>query len=459
MVGQWVLNCDVSDHCPIILKSGSQNWGPKPFRFNNCWLDHNGFKKMVEKVWNELRIDGWSAYVLKEKLKLLQGEIKTWNWEVFGNVDTKIKKMEEEISNLDKKAENVGLSEVEVNERRSKFAELWMSLNAKECLLRQKSGAQWIKEGDLNASFFHACLAIRRRRNQVVAIRVDDLWVEEVEQFKHEIVKHFNNLYLEEVEERPTLEGIPFKRLTTGESIMLVNSFSLEEVEEIVHSFDGNKSPGLDGYNFKFIQTFWSLIKEEVWGMINDFFASGRLPMSFSSYFVALIPKVKNPQCLNEVRQISLLGCLYKIISKLLAGRLKKVLDSIISNNQFAFLANRNILDGVVVINEVVDFVRKTRKNCFILKIDFEKAYDSVNWKFLDFMMVRLGFCVRRMSWIRECICLGRCSVLVNGSPTKEFLIQKGLKQGDPLAPFLYMMVAEGLINAECDIIRKVQMV
>lgn len=97
-------------------------------------------------------------------------------------------------------------------------------------------------------------------------------------------------------------------------------------MEEVVQSFDGNKSPGLDGYNFNFILSFWGLIKEQVWGMVNDFFDTDKLPRGFSSYFVALIPKLKNPQSLNEYRPISLLGCLYKIIAKLLAGRLKKVL-------------------------------------------------------------------------------------------------------------------------------------
>lgn len=86
--GQWALNRDVSNHCPIILKQGKQDWGPKPFSFNNCWLAHPGFKEVVEKYWSGTNIQGWKAFVLKEKLKFL--DLKKWNSEVFGKIDNKI---------------------------------------------------------------------------------------------------------------------------------------------------------------------------------------------------------------------------------------------------------------------------------------------------------------------------------------------------------------------------------
>lgn len=127
---------------------------------------------------------------------------------MFGNVDHKIKKIQEDISRLDTKAESVRLNEEEVVERRLKFVELWNALNAKESLLRQKSRIKWIREGDSNYSFFHASLVIRRRRNQMVAILDDNLWVEEVNQLKEEVVNYFSKIYLEEGGERPRLEGV-----------------------------------------------------------------------------------------------------------------------------------------------------------------------------------------------------------------------------------------------------------
>jgi hypothetical protein len=119
-------------------------------------------------------------------------------------------------------------------------------------------------------------------------------------------------------------------------------------------------------------------------------------------------------------------------------------MNSIISLNQSAFLKGRNLVDGVVVVNEIVDLAKKTGNDCMVFKVDFEKAYDSVDWNFLEYMLYRFGFCEKWIRWIRACVFAGNLSILVNGSPTNEFNIQRGLKQGDPLAPFLFLMVAEG---------------
>lgn len=172
---------------------------------------------------------------------------------------------------------------------------------------------------------------------------------------------------------------------------------------------------------------------------------SHTLPKAVSASFIALIPKTEHPQSLLEYRPISLIGSMYKIIAKLLASRLKGVLGKVISVCQSAFLPGRQILDGVGVVNEVIDLVKKKRDKCLLFKMDFEKAYDSVSWSFLDYMLTRLGFCEVWRRWMLACVRSGSVSVLVNGSPTADFCMERGLRQGDPLAPFLFLAVAEGL--------------
>lgn len=142
---------------------------------------------------------------------------------------------------------------------------------------------------------------------------------------------------------------------------------------------------------------------------------------------MVLLPKCENPLSLKDFRPISLINSMYKVLAKILSKRLASVLNSVISENQPAFLSSRNISEGILISNEIIDEAKRKKKGVSILQVDFEKAFDSIQWSFLDHMLSKLGFCELWRSWIYQCISSATISILINGSPTKDFHMGRGL--------------------------------
>ena len=137
---------------------------------------------------------------------------------------------------------------------------------------------------------------------------------------------------------------------------------------------------------------------------ITEFHRNGRLTKGINATFIALIPKVSSPQRLNDFRPISLVGCMYKVLAKILANRLRVVIGSVVSDAQSAFVKGKQILDGILVANETVDEARRLKKEMLLFKVDFEKAYDSVDLRYLDDVMKKMNFPTLWRKWMSECV-------------------------------------------------------
>ncbi|XP_038704713.1 uncharacterized protein LOC120000656 [Tripterygium wilfordii] len=391
----WGLPRGLSDHSPLLIETEKINWGPKPFRVLDCWWQHPWFLTTVQVFWQEIKSHSPNDLQLFKKFQLLKKLLRIWNTEVFGNVEKKVAVLESEVDKWHLTAEERSLSEREIEEVRALESELWKECRKKECIWNQKSRVKWTVEDEQSD-------------------------------------------YL-------PWEGLRFKLVPDNVAASMELPFSNDEIRKAVWSCEGNKAPGPDGFNFNFIKRAWDIIEDDVYGLVHKFYASGKLPQGVNSSFITLVPKISGASKLTEFRPISLVGSLYKIVSKSLAERLKTALPYVISESQSTFMKGRQILDNILIANEVVHFIERRKKKGLLFKLDLEKAFDFVNWRYLDMVMLRMGFGVKWRSWIMECVSTACVSILVNGSPTKEIRMQKGIRQGDPLSPFLFNIAAEGL--------------
>jgi hypothetical protein len=208
---------------------------------------------------------------------------------------------------------------------------------------------------------------------------VDGVRVEGVNPVRQAVFYHFSSHFRASNTARPSVEDFQFRTLSYMEGGSLVKPFSVEEVKAALWDCDSYKSPGPDGINFGFLKEFWLELRDDIMRFITEFHRNGKLSRGINSTFIALIPKVASPHKLNDFRPISLVGSLYKILAKVLANRLRLVVGNVISETQTTFVKDRQILDGILIANEVVDEARKLNKELLLFKVDFEKAYDSVD--------------------------------------------------------------------------------
>ncbi|GJS32135.1 putative reverse transcriptase domain-containing protein [Tanacetum coccineum] len=234
-------------------------------------------------------------------------------------------------------------------------------------------------------------------------------------------------------------------KLSLEQQMVFKIEVTREEIKKAVWDCGVDKSPGPDGYTFGFYRRYWTFLEDDVVEAVLYFFNHGQFLKSSNSSFITLIPNTQEAKMMKDFRPITLIGSLYKIIAKILANRLVVVLEDLVFDVQSAFVAKRQILDGLFILNELFKWCKMKKKHTMIFKVDFEKAYDSVRWDYLDDVLKRFGFGEKWCDWIQNCLLSSKGSVIVNGSPTKEFQFHRGLKQGDPLSPILFLLIMKSL--------------
>ena len=283
---QYVQQRTMSDHCAIVAKSWVKDWGPKPFCSIDAWFLEPGFKTYVQEKWGSYNTQGNNMSSFKEKLKFLKADLKVWNRNVFGCLQTSQRQILKEIENLDTKDDNEDLEEHDRLKRMELLSQLRLVDSKMDSLSRQKARANWCKFGDMNSKFYHTTIRWRRLKNEVKGVEVGGQWCEEPEVVRREAKSLFEKRFTATQDFGVNLGSVEFKCLPQEISKSMVTSFTEEEVKEAVWQCEGTKSPGLDGFNFTFTRNCWDYLKNDIMEALHLFHEIEVIPKGCNASFI-----------------------------------------------------------------------------------------------------------------------------------------------------------------------------
>jgi exonuclease III len=447
-----ILNTHGSDHWPIQL------WievpatpGRKPFRFEQFWLNHPDFEAKIQDWWEQAEVTkGSKMFRFQQKLKNLKQLIKTWNKDTFGNIFDSQRQLAEQMENIQHQIRTRGLTDDLKTQEATITQQLGTRKAQEEILWRQKSRVQWLKEGERNTKFFHRSVMQRRHSNRITHLTSDtgELLYDH-EDMATTLTDYYKNLLTEPSLNRSEaiakiMQHVP-SLVTQEQNAALLRPITIEEVDQALRDTPKSKAPGPDGFTSDFFHHCWPMIRREVWEIIEDSRATGQVLQALNATFLTLIPKEGQAHHPKQFRPIALCNVIYKLLTKVIARRLKPILPTIISPEQSGYIEGRQILDSVILAHEVIHSLQKTKTPGMLLKLDLSKAFDKISWEYMKELLLAFGFEELWVTWILNLTSTAFFSILVNGVPSRPFTPSRGIRQGDPLSPFLFIIMVEGL--------------
>ncbi|KAF3791961.1 Transposon TX1 uncharacterized protein [Nymphaea thermarum] len=437
-----VTTSSTSDHSFSMYRNymkGRLIKGRRPFRLFKPWIMDIDGLDIVKKEWATIAT-GCPLIKLLKKLGLVKAALLRWNAEKFGRLECRIEKLRLRLDHCRLLVENGDLEVLkQEHEIRGLLKE---ALCMEEVMWKQRSRVRWLAEGDKNTSYFHIMANCQRTKRYIRAIEVDRGTHTEEDNILQACTTYFQQALGVDVAFRELFAGIKDDNMVSDEENQwMLRPIMREKIVMAVKSLDKDSTAGPDGFPNYFYKDCWSIIGGDVVAAVQDFFLKAKLVGSVNHTMICLIAKKPNTIRIEDYRPISLCNTIYKVIAKILVIRMRDVIMRLVQRNQAAFSKGRQIQDNILWANEMANSKDFWSKGGCFLKLDLSKAYGRVLWKFLQNSVHVLGFHPRWIELVMKCVSTVSYELVVNGCLGDRFTAYKGLRQGDRMSPYLFILI------------------